>query len=338
MDQVAESNLTVPPRRSAAAILDGMRTGDGPVLPARMHSYRTGFDPLDRLLEGGIRPHDLILVGGVPGVGKTVLAMQWARQMALDGRTVVFVCYEHEEHVLLQRLLSLELGMIAGADDVTELGELRSLIVELTEGRKDLSELLVDRPLLALAIEAFEQYADRLLLIRGSGAGTGLPELATMVSDVEGDPVLFVDYLQKVAVQPEPETEGDKVRRVAEGLKDLALSYEIPVVAVVAADFDGLTARRLRLHHLRGSSALAYECDVAVLLNDKFRSVAKRHLAYDPVKAETFKQWAVATIEKNRGGLAMVDTEFRKDFAHYRFDPVGRHLAETLVDERFDEA
>ncbi|MDQ3972925.1 MAG: helicase DnaB, partial [Actinomycetota bacterium] len=76
------------------------------------------------------------------------------------------------------------------------------------------------------------------------------------------------------------------------------------------------------------------ESDVIILLNDKFQVVSKVHLAYDPVRAETFRRYAVFTIEKNRGGPALLDLEFRKDFASFRFDPLGGYVAERLVDER----
>lgn len=82
------------------------------------------------------------------------------------------------------------------------------------------------------------------------------------------------------------------------------MTTDVAVIAVVAADIHGLANRRLRLHNLRGSSALAYECDVAVILNDKSQAVSKVHLAYDPVRAATFKHQVVFTVEKNRGGQA----------------------------------
>ena len=153
-------------------------------------------------------------------------------------------------------------------------------------------------------------------------------------SDPEANIVLFVDYLQKVAMHPEPPVEAEKITQVTESLKDMALTYKIPIICVVAADKEGLQSRRLRLHHLRGSSALMYECDVAVILNDKFNTVSKVHLAYDPVRAETFKDWVVFTVEKNRGGPNLLDLEFRKDFLHFRFDPEGNLVQEKLIDER----
>ena len=69
--------------------------------------------------------------------------------------------------------------------------------------------------------------------------------------------------------------------RVAEGLKELALHGNIAVLAIAAADREGLGTPRLRLHHLRGSTSLAYEADLAILLNDKHRIVSKMHLTYD---------------------------------------------------------
>ena len=144
---------------------------------------------------------------------------------------------------------------------------------------------------------------------------------------------VFVDYLQKVAVRPRATDEAERVTRVADGLKELALTRGVAVVAPVAADQAGLTARRMRMHHLRGSSALAHESDVVVALNEKWTAISKAHLAYNLARASTYHQWVVFSVEKNREGPAAIDTEFRKDFARYRFEPQGRFVAEQLVDD-----
>jgi replicative DNA helicase len=295
----------------------------------------TGFDLIDRVLEGGVRAADLVMLGGNPGVGKTVAALQMARNVARAGRLAVFVSYEHGGATMLGRLLALELGDLNRPDIAPELDRLRAVVVHATAGFRSLDQAIADEPLLAEVSNRVDEYADRLWFVRGSGAATDLDAIeATLPADTDDDVVLFVDYLQKVAVNPAPADEAAKVTRIAEGLKDLALRRRIAVVALVAADIDGLRADRLRLHHLRGSSALAYECDVAVLMNDKHQAVSRTHLTYDPVRAATFHHQVVFSIEKNRGGPAMVDLEYRKDFAHYRFDPVGNYLTERLVDDR----
>jgi replicative DNA helicase len=297
----------------------------------------TGFNAIDRILGGGLRPGELTLVGGMPGVGKTVVTLQWARNVAAAGGTAVYVCYEHEESALLARLLALELGELPHSTDDMEMEKLRTGIQEAAlGGARGIREVLDSQELVSRAYQHVETYADRLWLVRASGAHTGIPEIEEMVmqrSDTD-KLVIFVDYLQKVAVRPEPPDEAEKVTKVTESLKDLALSYQVPIVCVVAADREGLKSRRLRLHHLRGSSALAYEADVAIILNDKFNCVSKVHLAYDPVRAETFKDYAVFSIEKNRGGPNLVDLEFQKDFMYYRFSQDGGLVAEKLIDER----
>ena len=299
--------------------------------------FPTNFTPLDQVLAGGLRPGDMMLVGGTPGVGKTVVTLQWARNLALQGVQVVYVCYEHEESALLARLLALELGELPHSEDDMEMEKLRLGIQEVAAGSgRSLTDVLESQDMIRLAYQHIDSYGYLLWLVKASGAHTGLQEIEDMVTErlQHGPVVLFVDYLQKVSIRPEPADEGEKVTRIAEALKDLALRHKIPVVSVVAADKEGLKSRRLRLHHLRGSSALMYECDVALLLNDKFNCVSKVHLAYDPVRAETFHNFTVFTIEKNRGGPNLIDIEFKKDFLYYRFDPQGGIVAEKLIDER----
>ena len=65
------------------------------------------------------------------------------------------------------------------------------------------SKRLLEAPDNVIAYERVESYADRLWLLKASGAYTGVPELENLVKKhiALGDSiVLFVDYLQKVSV------------------------------------------------------------------------------------------------------------------------------------------
>jgi len=299
--------------------------------------FATGFIPLDSVLNGGIRAGDLLLIGGKPGQGKTIAALQWARQMAYTGHTAIFACYEHDEITLLTRLLACELGQViadAGTIDEIRLDRLRAGLRAVSTGTARVRDVLDSDTLLLEAEARLRDYAERLILVRASGTRTDLPELARLVQECGGDrTALFVDYLQKVPVRPEPPEEAERVKRVAEGLKELALGARIAIVGVAAADRLGLTSKRLRLHHMRGSTALAYEADAAVILNDKIAVVAKAHLAYDTTRAEEFRRRVVFSVEKNRNGPSDVELEFERDFANYRFNPTGRWVAERLWHE-----
>jgi replicative DNA helicase len=333
IDLAPTSNADTP--RSLRDVLRAARL-DPPEVGRRWRSpLATGFDLLDRLLDGGLRNHELLVLGGSPGVGKTVAALQMARHAARQGRPTVYVSFEHDEATMLGRLLVMELGDMATPELAPEVDRLRDVVVAATNGYRSLDAVIATEPIVAEAVERLDRYADQLSLVRGAGSRTDLAALESLAPRVRGGEtgLLVVDYLQKVAV-PDSTDEAVTVRIVAEGLKDLALRHDLAVIAVVAADQEGVTAGRTRLHHLRGSTALAYEADVAVLLNDKHRAVSREHLTYDPVRAEGFHHQVVLSLEKNRSGPAMVDLEFGKDLARYRFETRGRYLTERLVDDR----
>ena len=305
----------------------------GPSGPhARATQFATGFGALDDVLHGGVRAQDLVLVGGPPGIGKTVVTLQWARWMAMQGQTAIYVCYEHSPHTLLGRLLALELGSLARPDEVAQLARLRPIAQEVALGAAPPAALTTD-PLGEEAYHRVQQYGPRLHLVQGSGLRTGMVELARIVAEHrDGPTALFVDYLQKVPVAGGDQHIDERTTHLTERLKELAMVTEVAVVAVAATDKSGLRARRLRLHHLRGSASLAHECDIAILMNEKAVSVSKSHLAFDPVRAEQFKRWVVLSVEKNREGMPDMNLEFRKDLANYRFDPDGGFVTEALVD------
>lgn len=318
--------------RTAAGVLADLEAG----LLAERHApaLGTGFEPLDTVMGGGIHPGDLTLIGGNPGIGKTILALQWARNWAASGTDVVFASFEHDERELLGRLLLLEIGNLAAAGQPSH-AEVRRLVRQVITGAVPLDELLPGSDRLRSAANRLAQYADRLWLLGASSSTTDIAALADAVTAGRDAPAaLFVDYLQKVAVAGTIGN-GRRTAAVAEALKDLALTEHVPVVAISAGADAGLEARRMRARHLLGSSFLAYEADAIVMLNDKFRAVSNVHTAYDPVGAETFRNQIVLTIEKNRAGPAPLDMEFTKDYEHYRLDPEGAFVSERLIDERF---
>ena len=296
-------------------------------------TWPTGLRPLDDVLGGGLRAGELTLVGGAQGLGKTTFALQVARNVAAAGRSALYVCYEHREQDVLERLLGMELGLHGGTEALT-LAQVRRACALDGVDSGGLLERLGREPTGVEALQAVTAYAPRLHVATVAGTRTGLDDVRELVRGVAGErPLVVVDYLQKVRVPGDLADEDERVTVVVEGLKDLALETDLPVLAVVASDKAGLDGRT-RLHHLRGSTALAYEADVALLLNDKFAVVARHHLMYGTTNAEHYKQWAVCSVEKNRSGRAGVDLEFRKRFEHGHFDPVGGHVAEQLVDDR----
>jgi replicative DNA helicase len=297
--------------------------------------WPTGFDPLDPYLSGGLRSRELTLLAGPQGLGKTTFAAQIVRNVVASGRPALLFSFEHDATTLLERFIALEAGLAHGIDAV-QLRRIREAM-ESHDGGGSLAERLVGTTGGVEAIDTVRSYGDKLFLHASNGNTTNLDVVAAEIESVAAlagePPLVVVDYLQKV-VAPGSNSH-DVAEHVVEGLKDISLRLDVPVLAIVAADMEGVRdGRRMKIHHMRGSSALAYEADVILVMNDKYDVVARHHLVYNTGNAERFHDFAVVSIEKNRSGLDSIDLEFRKRFEQGRFDQVGQPVSETLVDER----
>jgi replicative DNA helicase len=315
----------------------------------------TGFDPLDGYIGGGLRKTELILLGGAQGIGKTIATLQIARNIAMrPDQYAFYLSYEHTETHLMHRLLCME-SVNPPEVDLSRGIKLRDLyqiiVAERAKGfmgrdsggAGSLQAILKDNPKTAPALARMARYADRMILVKASPAVTTLKaikEMTARLCDATGGNVsVFVDYLQKIAVYPErPRDENDKVTIIVEGLKDIALSLDVPVWSIVAADREGLKSKRIHLFHLRGSSALDYESDIAIIMNNKYHILSKDHVAFNPYTAKQFRDWVVFTVEKNRAGRAMQDMEFQLHGQHFAFDPRGQKVQQQLIDDKVIES
>jgi replicative DNA helicase len=299
---------------------------------AGMSAAPTGFSPLDMVLDGGFIPQELVLLGGRPGVGKTLTALQWARAAAVSDRTVAFVCYEHDEIALLGRLLVQEIAANHPEIDSTLMVSIRSAVQQLVMGIIHMGQLADVHPAVGEAIKTIQETAGHLSLFRASTQWSDTTWIAELVvQHLRPGGLLFVDYLQKVPVEGFPDSR-EQIMRATESLKDLAVSADISVIALAAADETGIASRRLRLDHLRGSDSLAHECDIAMVLNEKVAATADRHLRYDLTKMEQAKNSVLLSIEKNRRGQHDTHLEFTKDFQNYRLLPEGRFNGDGLYE------
>jgi replicative DNA helicase len=306
----------------------------------RLRPLPTGFEPLDEVLNGGLRPGELLVIGGPFGVGKTIWGLQVARNAvyADENAIALYVCYEHDREHLLQRLLCLESAMVGGRGEAVTLVALAKMALE-SGGGQGLISRLKRLTRYAPAVAAVERYAGRMVLVKASGDMTTLDQIRHWVEEVKTSGpermVVVVDYLQKIPVnwsQLEPETEVTTF--LAQGLKEMALALGLPVIAIAASDRSGLKSKRMRLTDMRGSSAVQYEADIGLILNNKWAIVSREHLVYNPAQAEAMRNYVVLSVEKNRSGRNAVDMEYLLDAAHFRIVPKGDFVRERLIDDK----
>lgn len=91
------------PLRGIVQRVDAIADGASPA-----GTVATGFPTLDKLLGGGLRRGDLVVLGGDVGVGKSAFALAVAIRAAEAGRDVEFYSAEMDPERVLERALAIE--------------------------------------------------------------------------------------------------------------------------------------------------------------------------------------------------------------------------------------
>src|SRR5262245_47167871 len=144
-----------------------------------------GLQPLDKMLGGGLRPGELLLIGGAQGTGKTTMALQMARNIAASGQAyVLYVCFEHDDADMLQRLIAMESALphLPNTKPTSGAVKLTDVRTEVTrswsrggvgDGPVDLAQSAKLKP----AIERIARYGSNLYLLRGSATASTVENL-----------------------------------------------------------------------------------------------------------------------------------------------------------------
>jgi replicative DNA helicase len=352
-DGSSQPQLKMDREDGPQSVIGVMRGMDARIRSGNLEEFvpiPTGFNELDGAISGGFRVGQLALLSGPAGVGKTSLTLQIARNIAAAGlASCLFVCYEHETEYLAQRLVAMEsVGAGDGSpNDGLRLRDIAELVNRYSgprRGQAGFVDALGSDPRGARALQRISRYGQNLLLMKGSSYSTGVESLTGKIREMRSTPeaagkpvVLFVDYLQKMASET-PHTAGiARSIEEVEGLKELALTEKLVVVAIVAAEVEGLKAQRMRLQHLLASASIAYEADIVLLMNEKYDIVDRRHIEYNRHQAEQYHQYVILSVEKNRSGSDLVDLEIRKMLQYSYFRPDARRVEEHLIAGRTRE-
>jgi len=195
-----------PTLESLVQRVDAHRPGDVPA-----DTIPTGFPSLDKLLGGGLRRRDLVVLGGDVGSGKSAFALGIALRVAQQELGVVLLSGEMDEERLMERALAIE-GRVS-------VDELRSaqLNDQMRAGIGAAAVRLRGLPLTLLPL-----------------AATDLETAAARLERLDHLALVVIDYLQ--LVPPPVGARGGQDEELAAVLRHLkALALEREVVLLVVA-------------------------------------------------------------------------------------------------------
>jgi replicative DNA helicase len=255
----------------------------------------SGFPSLDRMLGGGFRRQDLVILAGDVGSGKSALALGIAIRAARGGTPVLLLSGEAAPERVLERALALE-GK-ATVDDLRQ-GRLdptaRAAVGAAAVRLRDAPFAL--RPLLG---ESFEELREAMEMVPPRG-------------------LVVLDSIQ-LAPSPRPAARlEERVALVVRALKALALEHETAVVAT--APLPGLRRKRPdprpTLDDLGGLGAVKHTADVVLEIY--------REEMYRP--GHGVEGATELIVAKNRGGpTGFVDLYFYPRWLRFEdlLDPAG---------------
>jgi replicative DNA helicase len=260
----------------------------------------TGFSRLDNLTSG-FQGSDLIILAARPSMGKTALALNIARNAAIDADTPVAIfSIEMSKEQLSMRLLCAEARI--------DSSRLRSGFfsredwVSLTNAAEVLTDAEIyidDSPdLSAMSIRA---KARRLKMDKNVG-------------------LIIIDYLQLMKGRASAERRDLEISEISRGLKALAKELDVPVLALSQLNrkLEERHDKRPQLSDLRESGALEQDADVVAFIY--------RDEVYNKDENNPNKGTAELLLKKQRNGptgdikLAFISTYTRfEDLADDRY-------------------
>lgn len=221
----------------------------------------SGFKDLDNRLSG-FQPSDLIILAARPSVGKTSLALDFARNAAVKfGIPTAIFSLEMSKEQLVDRMLS--------AQSQVDGWKLRTSRLSLDEEFQRLQQGMHE--LMKAPIYVDDKAANSILNMRST--------LRRLNTD-KPIGLIIVDYLQLMGTAKSYDNMVNQVTEISRSLKALAKEFKAPVIALSQLS-RAVESRggRPRLSDLRDSGSIEQDADVVMFIHreDKYGENTERN-------------------------------------------------------------
>jgi len=274
----------------------------------RLPYVLSGFAGLDEFL-GGLQRSDLVIIAGRPSMGKTSLALNIARNAAVEHRAcVALFSLEMGRDSLVTRLVSSESGVTARrirfGEHKTE-DEERHVI--------DATGVLSEAPI----------YIDDTPMIRMAE----MRSKALRLNYERGIDMVILDYLQLMSGESSGRGENrvQEISYISRALKALARELDAPVLAVsqLSRAVEWRASHEPQLSDLRESGSIEQDADVVMFIyrDEYYYKTEEDWIAAHPDR-EYPREEADVIIAKHRNGpTGRVKLRFKHNLA--KFESLG---------------
>lgn len=268
---------------------------------------RTGFDNLDKLLDGGLY-EGLYFLGAISSLGKTTFILQLADQIAEQGHDVLFISLEMARYELMAKSISRHTSNIAIKKGMSS-DKAKTARGITTGSRYDLYDN-EEMNLIAEAVEEYGEYAENIFIHEGIGdiGVKDIKELVEIHTRVKKKrPVVIIDYIQILAPANDRYTDKQNTDKNVMELKRISRDYKIPIIGISSFNRDNYE-KSVSMVSFKESGAIEYSSDVLIGL--QFQGQGNSNLDIDVMKKETPRRIELKLL-KNRNGRSSGSINYR---------------------------
>lgn len=268
--------------------IDKLHKGD-----QNLRGVTTGFHALDNLL-AGFQKSDLIILAARPSVGKTTLALDFARAAALSGVPVGVFSLEMSKEQLVDRMLAahshvdlwrLRTGRLETGGEFDDFARIGQAMAELSE-----APIFIDD--------------------HSSNNVMGMRTMARRLQAEHDLGLIIIDYLQLMESGRYKDNRVQEVSDISRSLKKLAIELNVPILALsqLSRAVEMRTDQRPKLSDLRESGSIEQDADVVMFIHRPQFEDGERPEAFD----------INLIIEKHRNGpTGDVEMRFHSKYVTY---------------------
>lgn len=216
-------------------------------------SIQTNIKFLNKILDGGFRAGQMVVVAARPSIGKTTFSMNVAHYAGNMGKKILFFSLEMSNDQLGKKLAAIDQGVnLSKFAERRESDEDRRL---LQVGLENISEL---------PIWVDDDSAQTISKIRA--------QTKTMNRKHNLD-AIFIDYLGLMEPEDKRDVREQQVAQISKACKRLAKELGIVVFLICQLNRDSAkTGGAPALHHLRESGQIEQDADIVLMLHREMKA------------------------------------------------------------------
>ena len=292
------------------AFMNGVKeSANTPAIP-------TGFEELDRVLDGGLYA-GLYCVGAISSLGKTTFVMQIADQVAQQGQDVIFFSLEMSRYELMAKSISRTTFLIA--DEKREAKTVRGISV----GARYKTYTQKETELIKQSVFEYSEYGKNIYIVEGD-AGITADKIRGLVKEYTEEtgktPIVIIDYLQLIAPHSERATDKQAIDRSVSELKRISRDYKAPVIAISSLNRQSYKDEA-NMAAFKESGAIEYSSDV--LIGMQLKGAGGNNFDVDAAKKKDPREVEVVIL-KNRNGKTGAKLDYRYYAAFNFFEEAGK--------------